>query len=308
MNKEDLIKALQNSEEFKIIIPDMKVFKEAAAEFPEYEDALFQKLLNDEGEFSRLLNNYWDLATIYGPQGLLTETSRSHLNEIINRIISSDEDYKRIISDMLAFNTFIESFCPPDVQRELMKKFFSTEEFKRLMIAPINTPYEEIRGLPFEIGIDYITHNNDILIGFLKLVTPEGQRLSPENLHTLIQVLLSHNHSFEQAVKTNAELIKLIQEIPQYSKDILAKIFSSPNYFDKLIGNDAGWAAIKPFVTIPVIKDADSFNRARELIPERIRSQELIFNSIFRQLLPESRSSVADSLAADLSGGAKLKK
>ena len=78
-----------------------------------------------------------------------------------------------------------------------------------------------------------------------------------------MNAVLSHAPTFERAFGTNHALVSFISQVPQYADMVLQKVFSTPKYFDQLIHDDAGWAAIKPFVTIEVLKDADSFETAR---------------------------------------------
>lgn len=308
MNREDLTLALGDAEQFKIIIPNMITFVQAAKEFPEFEDALFQRLLTTEGEFSRLLSSFWDYSRLYGPEGLMTPTASSYVIQINERIKSSDEDYKRILSDMLAFSTFLQSYCSPDEEEYYWRKFLMVDEFKRLMNAPIELPEGDYHG-NMNIGADYITRNNAAFINFLNTTMPNGERLSPENRDTLIQTVLSHNNSFERAVKTVHELIAFIQQAPEYTKKIIEKVLGRPQFFDQIIKDDAGWTAIKPFITIEGIKDASSFKEARALTHKQmIKSEELILNSIFRQQLPGSEHGLGEQIAAQFSGADKLKK
>ena len=177
MTEAELIRALNDPEEFKRLIKDGLDLRKAAEHFPRYADTLINIVLNDPEEFKRLIREPYHLR-------MAPEDFPRYADTIINIVLNDPEEFKRLIKGWYDLQMAAEHF-PRYADTLINIVLNDPEEFKRL----IKSRYD------------------------LRMAAEDFPRYAD----TLINIVLNDPEEFKRLIRDQYDLRMAAEHFPRYA-------------------------------------------------------------------------------------------
>jgi hypothetical protein len=262
MTKEELLLVLSDPDEFKRRVTNTDQLTIAASEFPEYAGALIRasKILADYTEFQKFVTNLPDLYT-------LAFIFSDHRDSLIaqSRILDDDHEFNRLVQ-------------PTDFLIKFLRvhRGYTESLIQRSKILTDDAAFNK-----------FLTNASELL---------EIAEQLPKHAEALFQrsKILTDDTAFNKFIPTSTLasstwwLKEMARVFPNHTDELMQKVLRDPALFDRLIHDDAGLKAIKPYCpNISMIQNANTFQEARdavkaEMIEKNKQANEARYTAFFR--------------------------
>ncbi|WP_131782850.1 hypothetical protein [Legionella gresilensis] len=226
ISEAEVIKILQDPEEFKGVVKNNNDLRSIAEAYPNYANALVGVILSNPDEFNRLIQDSFEL--LHVAEGL----PASARNNLINFVLNNTKEFERLFKDYYDLQMFAKAL--PDQANTLIDAvLISPEKFNHLFEND-ETSLFLAKGT-FRQFIDLLGNREYIAAAEVVAKSAEEYR---DQANKLVDVILNNPSECERLIKDNFELIHVIETLPDSTRDKLVNfILNNPQEFERLFKN-----------------------------------------------------------------------